>query len=729
MSKDQTVSEKIRVALGGMSCQACATRIEKVLNRQAAVTAANVNFAGEEAQIEYDASRIQVPELLALIEKIGFQAAIKTEETNDTENPAMPWRLLGLLLAALLFVPGMLGMLFGDMRWMLPVPWQFALATVVQLGLAGPFYRSAWASLRGGLANMDVLVVLGSLSIWLYSSAMWWFSGSHDAAHTHVPVYFEASVMVIALVSLGKYWEGRTKKSSLNSMGLLLRLTPNEVECQRNGQWQRLALAEVVAGDIIRAKQGERIAADGHVLSGQAWLDESHLTGESEPVFKQTGDRLLAGALVSDGSVVFAAEALGSATVLGDMMRALSEAQGSKAPIARLADQVAAVFVPVVVVIALLTFGLTYAFSGSLNAALMHAVAVLVIACPCALGLATPAAIMAGMGLAARHGIWFKDAAALERAGKVDVVVLDKTGTLTTGRPALTAVWLADEHKVDHDTLLRLLAAVESQVSHPLARAIVAAAHERGLDIATAEQIQVTAGAGVSGRLAPWGELRVGQPIYCGFRLPESVAEQAVWRTASVVGLSINGEACGAVALADTLKPDSIAAVQAMQQQGLQLYIMSGDKAEVVAHIAGQLGIAHAQGGMSPRDKAQAVQDLTVAGKTVAMVGDGVNDAPALAAAAVSFAMKDGTDVAEHTAHATLMRHSVAQVGQALWIARATVTNIRQNLFFAFFYNCLGIPLAAFGWLNPVLAAAAMALSSVSVISNALRLKRVKVPL
>ena len=637
----------------------------------------------------------------------------------------------------------MAGMMLGRHDWMLP-PWaQLALASVVQLWLAVPFYKSAWARIKGGLANMDVLVTLGTGAIYLYSLYMM------SAPHSHGHVYFEAGVMVIGFVSLGKYLEQRSKKTSLNSLGLLLQLTPRQVSRQRDGVWQTVPLDQVQIGDLLRANHGERIAADGIVESGSGWTDESHLTGESRPEAKAPGSRVLAGALVSDGSLIYRAEQLGSQTLLGDMMAALAEAQGSKAPIARIADRAAAIFVPAVVAIAVATFALTWALQGNATTALMHAVAVLVIACPCALGLATPAAIMVGMGKAVRHGIWYKDAAAMEEAARVDTVVLDKTGTLTEGRPQIAAVWLAEEKSplpceagegesahekdeayfmgtegggvknrgatTDHTDersheLYRLAAAVEQNATPPLARAIVAATPARGIAIPETANAKTVS---------------VGKPDYCGLTLPENLGD--VWAVASIVAVAVNGHPLGAFALADALKADSQAAVARLQAHGIAVCIMSGDNTGTVAWIARQLGIDDARGDMSPRDKAAAIDALKAAGKTVAMVGDGINDAPALAAANVSFAMKDGADIAAHTASATLMQHSVNQLVDALLISRATLQNIRQNLFFAFIYNILGIPLAALGYLNPIIAGAAMALSSISVLGNALRLKRARI--
>ncbi|HGG9491416.1 TPA: heavy metal translocating P-type ATPase [Neisseria meningitidis] len=719
------MQQKIRFQIEGMTCQACASRIEKVLNKKDFVESAGVNFASEEAQVVFDDSKTSVADIAKIIEKTGYGAKEKTEDTlpQPEAEHHIGWRLWLLFTINVPFLIGMAGMMIGRHDWMIPPLWQFALASVVQLWLAIPFYKSAWASIKGGLANMDVLVTIGTVSIYLYSVYMLFFSP--HAAHGMAHVYFEAGVMVIGFVSLGKFLEHRTKKSSLNSLGLLLKLTPTQVNVQRNGEWKQLPIDQVQIGDLIRANHGERIAADGIIESGSGWADESHLTGESNPEEKKAGGKVLAGALMTEGSVVYRATQLGSQTQLGDMMNALSEAQGSKAPIARVADKAAAVFVPAVVGIALLTFIVTWLIKGDWTVALMHAVAVLVIACPCALGLATPAAIMVGMDKAVKHGIWFKDAAAMEEAAHVDAVVLDKTGTLTEGRPQVAAVYCVPDSGFDEDDLYRIAAAVEQNAAHPLARAIVSAAQARGLDIPAAQNAQTVVGAGITAEVEDVGLVKAGKAEFAELTLPEF--SDGVWDIASIVAVSVDNKPIGAFALADALKADTAEAIGRLKKHNIDVYIMSGDNQGTVEYVAKQLGIAHAFGNMSPRDKAAEVQKLKAAGKTVAMVGDGINDAPALAAANVSFAMKGGADVAEHTASATLMQHSVNQLADALLVSQATLKNIKQNLFFAFFYNILGIPLAALGFLNPVIAGAAMAASSVSVLSNALRLKRVKI--
>lgn len=731
----------LQLGVEGMSCQACATRIEKVLNKKPAIAEASVNFAAETLNVDYDSTQTSADEVMAWVAKTGFTANVKESQALSAaaEEPTeIPWRLLAIWVCLIPFLVGMAGMIVGQgMAWMPPVWLQFILATIVQFGLAWPFYKSAWASIKGGVANMDVLVVLGTVTIWAYSTYSWLILGgglemlqslSTGAAPMSMPmthdshIYFEAGVMVIAFVRLGKYLEARTKKHSLNSIDLLLSLTPSDVEkLQADGSFVTAPLSEVVVGDQLRAKQGSRIATDGVVVEGSGWCVESHLTGESVPLKKQPGDGVLAGALVDNGSLIYRVTATGAQTQLGDMVQALSDAQGSKADLARLADKVTAVFVPVVVAIALVTLGLTWWLTANIETAIMHAVSVLVIACPCALGLATPAAIMAGMGVAARHGVWFKDAQSLEAAGNIDTVVVDKTGTLTVGRPVVADQVVVDNSINIHD-VLQLAASVEAHASHPLATALVNAAHAQGLELLDVSDINVVQGQGISAQIAGLGTIKVGTPDFASLTLPKHMPK--VWQIASSVAVSVNDSPLGAFALADDLKDEAKQTVMALRADNINVILMSGDKMSVVNHVAGELGIDEAYAHLSPRDKAEKIASLQGMGHKVAMVGDGVNDAPAMATANASFAMFEGTDVAQHSASARLMGSSLMHVDAAQKIARATVKNIKQNLFFAFIYNCIGIPLAALGFLNPMIAAAAMALSSISVLMNAMRLTR-----
>ena len=744
---EQINIEQINLDIGGMTCQACASRIEKVLSKKPAIAQADVNFANETAQIRFDPSQTSVDEILQWVKKTGFEAEVQQADALMHEQAVeqeIPWSLILTWVCLLPFLVGMAGMMVGNHSLMPPVWLQFVLATIVQFGLALPFYKSAWASIVGRLANMDVLVVLGTLTIWAYSTYIWLgsgilsgvdHSGMSHTVHALPPVYFEAGVMVIAFVRLGKYLEHRTKKHSLNSIQLLVKLIPEAVLVKTpQGEWQSQALSSVKIGEVLLAKAGSRIATDGIVTLGEGWCNESHLTGESVPLSKRIGSTVLAGAMVDNGSFEYRVTATGQQTQLGDMIQALNDAQGSKAKIARLADKVAGVFVPVVVAISIITFVLNYWFLGNVNDALMRAVAVLVIACPCALGLATPAAIMAGMGLAARHGVWFKDAQALEAAGTVDTMVLDKTGTLTHGKPDLVAHYVVDDSLSFTDILI-LVASVERHANHPLATTLINFAEsyleQQGakLTLLPATNVQTVAGQGVEAYIEGFGKVKVGRLAFTNVVLPDSItkAVDSPWHIASQVGISINEIPLAAFALADDLMSDTEQVLQRLRGYHIEPMIMSGDKQSVVDYVAHQLQVNQALGELSPRDKAEQVNALQAAGKKVVMVGDGVNDAPAMATATASFAVNNATDIAKHSASARLLGDSLSHAVSAVAISQATLRNIKQNLFFAFIYNCLGIPLAALGLLSPMIAAAAMALSSISVLMNALRLTRFKV--
>lgn len=745
-------AKSLILKIDGMTCQACASRIEKVLNKKAGIYQADVNFANETGLIRFDDSQTKADEILQWVEKTGFVAKIYDgkEQVKNQQNFSN-WQLVGVWLCLLPFLLSMGAMLVGRHDLMLPVLLQFVLATVVQFGFALPFYKSALASIRGGLANMDVLVSLGTLAIWCYSTYVWYYLNQPQN------VYFESAVMVIAFILLGKYLEQRTKKHSLNSLNLLLNLTPNQVEAKNsNQQWQTTILDNVQIGDVLLAKVGSRIATDGVVVAGEGFCEESHLTGESMPLLKNKNSRVLAGAMVTDGSFEYRVTAKGKQTYLGDMIEAFNDAQGSKAQISRLADKVAGVFVPLVIMLAILTFfgnfwyfgGMELVLQYGLNStavygeifelALMRAVSVLVIACPCAMGLATPSAIMAGMGVSARHGVWFKDAKALENAGKIDTVVLDKTGTLTQGKPKMVAHYLVD-NGLKFDDILTLVASVERHATHPLAKTLVDVAEKlaqtkgKPLNFIEVTSVKNIAGKGVQAIISFDGEtqsvVKVGSFEFTNMTLPVGFLkdETSVWHIATQVGVSIDDVPLAGFALADKLKKDSLQTIERLKKSRLNVFVMSGDKQSVVDYINHEIKADKVYGELSPRDKANNIMDLQNKGAKVAMVGDGVNDAPAMATAWSSFAIEQGTDIAKHTASARLVGTSLLQIDHAIKIAKKTLRNIKQNLFFAFVYNCLGIPLAMLGLLNPMIASGAMALSSICVLMNALRLTRLKI--
>lgn len=707
----------VRLALGGMTCAACAARIEKVLNKQAGMTAA-VNFATESAEVTFPAGMWAPEALIALVEKAGYSAHVEQDARDDAADKAaqMLRERTHFVIAAVLTLPLMAGMFSLDGHAELLPRWlQWLLATPVQFWAGARFYRGAWKSLRGGAANMDVLVALGTSMAYGLSAVVTW-AGWHDQH-----VYFEAGAAVITLVILGKWLEARAKGKTSSAIAELMKLQPKTARIEQDGEVREVPITALKVGDIVIVRHGESIPVDGEVIEGQAAVDESMLTGESLPVEKRVGSQIYAATRNQDGMLKCRATSVGSQTQLAEIVRLVAAAQGSKAPIQRLADQISGVFVPVVVAISVLTFGLTWWLAGDFTMSVISAVSVLVIACPCALGLATPTAVMVGIGRGAQHGVLFRNAAALEHAEKIDVLVVDKTGTLTEGKPAVVEVEAPADESVER--LLQLAASLEQGSEHPLARAILQAAN--GQPLLTVSQFAVTAGQGVSG-VVEGRELRVGVPSWVASLTSEQEARiqaQAV-QGRTLAGVARNGQLIGLIAIADAIRPSSAAAVKRLRAMGVEVVMMTGDNAATAQAIAKEAGVERFRAQVLPQDKAAFVQQLKREGKFVAMAGDGVNDAPALAAADVSFAMGAGSDVAIEAADVTLMHSDLRALVDAVSLSRATLGKIRQNLFFAFIYNVLGIPLAALGMLNPVIAGAAMAMSSVSVVSNSLLLRR-----
>ncbi|MGE5088411.1 MAG: heavy metal translocating P-type ATPase [Candidatus Levyibacteriota bacterium] len=719
------------LALEGMTCAACATRIEKVLNRIDGVEAA-VNFATESASVHYDPARADVDALLAAVARAGYGARVRIDEEAERELESSrretAWRALRreLAIAVALTAPlllQMVAMLVPGMTQghedLLPRWLQFALATPVQFAIGRRFYVGAWHALRGGGANMDVLIALGT-------SIAWTFSAVVTVLGLHQHVYFEASAAIITLVLLGKALEARAKARTSAALEGLLRLQPSIAHVERDGETVDVALAEVKVGDRYVVRAGEAVPVDGVVVDGASSVDESMLTGESLPVAKAADARVYAGTLNHGGFLRCRATGVGGATLLAGIVRLVGEAQGTKAPIQKLADRVSGVFVPVVVAIALSTFFIAWWIVGDPAVALVNAVAVLVIACPCALGLATPTAIIVGTGRGAQLGVLIRNAVALENAGRLTTLVVDKTGTVTAGTPAVTQ--LKGLGAAAPDDVLAIAAALEQRTLHPLAQAIVAHANDRGLALPAVAEFASVPGRGARGRVG--AERRPALVGSLQFLADEGVAIESREADAlratgdTVVAVAIDGALAGLIALADRVRPTSASAIARLAAHGVDVVMMSGDNPATVAAIAGQVGIVDHRGGMTPSEKAQAIRGLQAQGRTVGMVGDGVNDAPALAAADVSFAIGAGSAIAIEAADVTIVRDDLGAVVDAILLSRATRGKIRQNLFFAFGYNVLGIPLAAFGLLNPVIAGAAMAMSSVSVVSNALLLRR-----
>jgi Cu+-exporting ATPase len=724
-------SDTVELALGGMTCAACAARIEKQLNKLPGVEAA-VNFAAERAHVRYAPGEVDVERLIATIVKTGFTADVSTADTRADEK-AKKLAIYGdelrrFRISAALTLPLVAQMAFmfgaaGDTNShddLLPRWLQLLLATPVQFWIGWRFYVGGFNAIRGGAGNMDVLVALGTTMAWAYSFVVT-LSNLH---HQHV--YFEASATVITLVLLGKILEARAKARTSAAIEALAKLQPQTARIERDGQLVDVAVATLIPGDVFVVRSGEAMPVDGEVIDGASSANESMLTGESLPVTKTPGDKVFAATINGDGLLRCRATGVGSHTLLAGIIRLVDEAQGSKAPVQRLADKVAAIFVPVVVAIALLTFIAWWALAGDFAQALVNAVAVLVIACPCALGLATPTAIMVGTGQGAKAGVLIRNAVALELAEKLQVLVVDKTGTLTEGRPVVTDIVPAAAKVGAGDTaaLLQLAASLEQGSTHPLAGAIVARAKSDGLALAAPQNVVTTAGKGMVGEV-DGRRVLVGSVSWVkeqGWTI--SAADALAQSGRSVVAVVADGALLGFIGIADPLRATSRTAVARLNRLGIEVVMLTGDNAGTAQAVAREAGIARFEAEVLPGDKAAAVNKLKTQGRLVGMAGDGINDAPALAAADVSFAMAAGSDVAMQAADITLMRDDLNGVADAISLSRATLAKIRQNLFFAFIYNVLGIPLAALGMLNPVIAGAAMAASSVSVVSNSLLLRR-----
>ena len=717
--------QQVELELEGMTCAACATRIEKLLNKLDGVEA-SVNFAAEKARIAVAPGAASVAQLIAAVNKAGYGAhevvSASREEEKQRRAAAYARELRRFWIAALLTLPLLAQMvaMFGDYhQFMLPLWLQWALATPVQFWAGRRFYVGAWHSLRGGGANMDVLVALGTTMAYALSMVVTVFGLDQH-------VYFEASAAVITLVLMGKPLEASAKSKTSAAIEELIRLQPKTAWAERDGQLVEIPVEQLRVGDVFVVRAGESIPVDGEVIEGDSSVDEALLTGESLPVGKEAGAKVFAATHNQQGMLKCRATGVGTHTALAGIIRLVEQAQGSKAPIQRLADTISGIFVPVVVGVSSATFILWWWLGGDFTVALINAVAVLVIACPCALGLATPTAIMVGVGRGAAYGVLVKNAAALERAGKLQTLIVDKTGTLTEGKPLVTDVTPAVGS--DETALLQLAATLEQGSEHPLALAVLARASQSGIAPAAVVRFASAAGKGVSGEVD-------GQTAYLGS--PAYLSEQGVpfdgaplaalqHQGKTVIGVAAATRLLGWLAIADTLRPTSRQAGADLRAMGIEVVMLTGDNPATAAAIAEQAGISRHLAEVLPQDKAAEVEKLKASGKVTGMAGDGINDAPALAAADVGFAVGSGSDVAIEAADITLMRNDLTSVVHAVDLSRATLAKIRQNLFFAFIYNVLGIPLAALGMLNPVIAGAAMALSSVSVVSNSLLLRRWK---
>ncbi|WP_242489827.1 heavy metal translocating P-type ATPase [Noviherbaspirillum cavernae] len=715
---------ELSIDIKGMTCASCVARVEKALRKVDGVLEASVNLATESARIRA-AGGIGLDSILNAVDKAGYQA---TPQRAKAEPSAPHQGGLAVLLAALLSLPlaAPMALELAGIEAALPGWLQLTLATPVQFWLGARFYRAGWKAVKARSGNMDLLVALGTSAAYGLSVYQLLIHGEDHMPH----LYFEAAAVVITLVLLGKWLEARAKKQTTAAIRALQQLRPESARVRRDGIDVDMPLEQVRLGDIVVIRPGERVAVDGVVIEGSSQIDESLITGESLPVPKLAGDKVTGGSINADGLLLVRTDAIGAETTLSRIIRMVEDAQAAKAPIQHLVDKVSAVFVPIVLLIALATFAGWWFNGNGVEVAIINAVAVLVIACPCALGLATPAAIMAGTGIAAKHGILIKDAEALEIAHDVTAVVFDKTGTLTEGRPQVVAMTSLG---IERNALLQLAVSIQSGSEHPLARAVIDTANGLGIAPLAASNVTALPGRGIAATVAD-RELRLGSRrlmdeagIDCGpLQQHAETLEHAGHTVSWLASIGDASQLLGLIAFGDRIKSNAPQSVRQLQSLGIDTVLMTGDNRGSARSVGEQLGIRHVVAEVLPADKAGKVKELQRDGHVVAMVGDGINDAPALAAADVGVAMATGTDVAMHAAGITLMRGDPALVAAAIDISRRTYGKIRQNLFWAFIYNLVGIPLAAFGLLNPMVAGAAMAFSSVSVISNALLLRRWK---
>lgn len=736
-----------RLAITGMTCANCSGRIERVMGKKPGIYRANVNLASKKGMFEYNPDLIKEAEIIEAIEKTGFGAMIDDEdhraELIAREALATKKMQITLLISALLSLPlviAMFAMFIGiEASWVafLHKPWvQFVLTTPIQFGVGLRFYRAAWASLRAKAPSMDVLVSIGTLAAYFYSV----YNGFLGGDPTHL--YFEASAVIITLILLGKYMEERAKRqtgAAIRGLMALQAKTAIRIDHITNETGEsvevltEIPIGAVMVGDHLLVHPGKTIPVDGTVISGNSTIDESMLTGESLPIDKGEGDALFSGTINHSGALVMVSTKLDSESTLARIIEMVNDAQGSKAPIQKIADQVSAVFVPLVIVIAIMTLFVSYIVVGDWGTAIMHSVAVLVIACPCALGLATPTAIMVGTGLGAKNGILIKNGESLERASKINTIVLDKTGTITEGSPQVMRFEVRQDAKtLPTAELLAILVGLESHSEHPLAKAIVAYGESSSLIKPKIENFQALVGAGLQGEVAGEryfvGSPRLMAEMNVDYSPFAELVPQHEAMGETVVMLSDTHQALAMVTMADPVKASSKAAIAELKSLGIEVVMLTGDNARTAAKIGADVGLTPDEivAELKPEDKASVVKALQEKGRIVAMVGDGMNDAPALAQADAGIAMGTGTDIAMESADVTIMNGDLTNLAKMIRLSELTMRKIKQNLFWAFIYNTIGIPFAAFGLLSPILAGAAMAFSSVSVLLNSLGLNRAK---
>jgi Cu+-exporting ATPase len=729
----------------GMTCASCVLRVEKALQRVEGVTTATVNLATERATVTFDVSRTTVDQLRSAVADSGYSLLVTDERGSPSSSPeefssvrqkeygALKRELLLSVILTVLIIalslPGMIGL---SPRW-LPIPQEtvnkilLILTTPVIFISGRRFFKGFWATAKHLTADMNTLVAVGTGSAFAYSTLAVLFPGELGIGPTAPHVYFDTAATIITLILFGRLLEARAKARASDAIASLVGLQPKRATVMRNGTELSVPIAEVSVNDVVLVRPGEKIPVDGVILTGFTTVDESLVTGESLPIEKRRGDNVLGGAINKQGSVEFRATAVGRDTVLAHIVKLVEDAQGSKAPIQHLVDTIASVFVPIVLAIALVTFlGWFFAGGAGFTESMMHFIAVLIIACPCALGLATPTAIMVGTGRGAALGVLIRNAESLEKIHRIDVVVFDKTGTITEGQPAVTDVVPLAGH--DSEDILRAAAAVEKRSEHPLGQAIVAYAAGKSIAVPEAESFQSLPGRGVTGVVEGVAVASGNKSLMDEYSIDVHVQHHLIERFNSVgktaMFIAADGKLAGMIAVADTIKPTSAEAIAALHAMNLRVIMLTGDREGAARAIARQVGVDDVIAQVMPEEKVHYVKSVQTGGQRVAMVGDGVNDAPALAQADIGIAMGTGTDVAMETADITLMRGDLNSVVQAIRLSARTLRTIKQNLFWAFVYNTIGIPLAALGMLNPMVAAAAMAMSSVSVVTNSLRLRR-----
>lgn len=717
------MEKKIDLKIKGMTCASCVNRIERVLNSKPGIFNTSVNLATEKARVVFEDSLINTEEIIKSISKVGYQASLNLKE-NDLTAYNKKVVLISAFFSLPLIAP-MVTMFFG-LHWQMN-PWlQLILASPVQFIIGAKFYKSAWSAIKSRSGNMELLVVLGTSAAYLLSCYLL-IKNLHNPHFSHIHLYFESSAVVITLVLFGKYLESEAKRQTTSAIRALEKIKPTKLRVLIDEKEVEISLKDLKLDQIVITKPGERIPVDGTVIWGNSQVDESLLTGESLPIDKTINDKVIGGSINGDGPLRIKVTALGAETMLARIIRLVEDAQAEKAPIQKLVDKVSAWFVPVVIGIALLTFAINYFISGNLENSIIHSVAVLVIACPCALGLATPTSLMVGTGVAAKEGILIRDAQSLELAHSINLMAFDKTGTLTKGEPELTFIktYLKDEREV-----LSIISALQSNSEHPLAKAVLKKTNELDIKPAKAEYVKVLPGRGIEGfclnRQYRLGSKKILEPSNSEEILIELSTREKLGETLSIL-LNIETNTIEAIiGFRDNLKPNSKRTIQELKKSGVKTILISGDNQGAATTIGQELGIDQIFAEVLPEEKAKIIADLKKQGYKVGMVGDGINDAPALALADVSMAMASGTDVAMQTSGITLMRGEPLLIPDAISISRSTYSKIKQNLFWAFIYNVIGIPLAAFGFLNPVIAGAAMAMSSVSVVTNSLLLKKWK---